>query len=295
MGQGVKIMIKFYSGTPGSGKSYHTATEILYTLRSKKNCITTVEINMDYVSGNGKRKTGIYKFIPILDLDVKDLYTFAIQNHRKGKEGQTLIVIDECQIIFDSRGFQKKDRAEWILFFSRHRHLGYDIILISQQDRMIDRQIRGMFEYEYRHRKVNNYGWMWLIPFTYFVVVQYWYGTRSLRISSQFIRYRKKVAKIYDSYTMFDDYIGLKQEQQNPVAADAESVEISEVTKSQNTDQSEILTQSKNKALAVSAETKAEMGVGGPHRSFRLSRNERKPKVSLKDRFLHPILTANVK
>jgi zona occludens toxin (predicted ATPase) len=200
-------MVKFFSGTPGSGKSFHTAKLMLRTLRLKRNVITTVAIDMDIVSKNGRRKTGDYVYIPIGEINVPFLYKYAMEHHEKGNEGQTLLVIDECQILFDSRGFQKKDRMDWILFFSRHRHLGYDVILISQQDRMIDRQIRGMFEYEYKHRKVNNFGPLWLIPWTFFVVIQTWYGTKHLRIGSEFLVYKKRIGRIYDSYTMFDDYI----------------------------------------------------------------------------------------
>lgn len=210
-------MVKFYSGTPGSGKSYHTAQEIWKMLRiRRRNVISTVNIDVNRISKNGKKRIGDFTYIPITELDTKFLYKYAIENHKKGKEGQTLLVIDECQIIFNTRDCQdrenKKARIDWILFFSRHRHLGYDVILISQQDRMLDRQIRGMFEYEYKHRKVNNYGIGWLIPFTVFVVIQYWYGAR-LRCGAEFVFYRRKVGKIYDSYTMFDDYLDLIAEE----------------------------------------------------------------------------------
>ena len=207
-------MVKFYSGTPGSGKSFHTALEMMQALYRKKNVISTVNIDMKKVTKNGRKKTGQFVYVPILEIDPEFLYKYAVENHKKGSEGQTLLVIDECQIIFDARSFQKKERTDWILFFSRHRHLGYNVILISQQDRMVDRQIRGMFEYEYRHRKINNFGLLWMLPITMFVVVQYWYGTKDLRIGSQFLRYRRRIGSIYDSYTMFDDFVAEYKEKE---------------------------------------------------------------------------------
>jgi zona occludens toxin (predicted ATPase) len=217
-------MVVFYSGTPGSGKSFHTARDIYKTLRERRNVISTVDIDLKKISRNGRRRIGEFVYVPILDLDVSFLYRYAIKNHKKGKEAQTILVIDECQIIFDSRGFQKKDRTDWILFFSRHRHLGYSVILISQQDRMIDRQIRGMFEYEFKHRKVNNFGPLWLLPITFFVVIQYWYGNR-VRIGSYFIRYKKSIASIYDSYTMYDEFIAeYAAEQNEPITPAAPAV-----------------------------------------------------------------------
>jgi zona occludens toxin (predicted ATPase) len=193
------------------------ASEVWQELRFRRNVISTVNINTAKISRNGKKVIGDFVYVPIMDLTVEFLYRYAIRNHKKGKEGQTLLVIDECQIIFNPRDFQQKDRRDWILFFSRHRHLGYNVILISQQDRLVDRQIRGMFEYEYKHRKVNNYGIAWLLPFTFFVCIQYWYGNR-LRIGAEFIRYRKKIAQIYDSYTMYDDYLAEYANEATPEA-----------------------------------------------------------------------------
>ena len=164
-------MVKVYTGTPGSGKSFHMAQEIWEKLTRKKNVVSTVNIDVKRVSRNGRKRIGDFVYKPITELTPEFLYAYASQNHRKGKEGETLLVIDECQIIFDSRGFQQKDRRDWVLFFSRHRHLGYNVILVTQQDRMVDRQIRGMFEYEYKHFKVNNYGWAWKSHLQYLYAV----------------------------------------------------------------------------------------------------------------------------
>ena len=73
-------------------------------------------------------------------------------------EDQILLVIDESQLIFNARDWQKAGREKWLSFFSQHRKYGYHIILVAQFDRMIDRQIRSLIEYEYVHRKVGNYG-----------------------------------------------------------------------------------------------------------------------------------------
>jgi zona occludens toxin (predicted ATPase) len=223
-----KLMVKFYSGTPRSGKSYHVAQDIYYKLRNGGNVISTVNIDTKKISKNGRRRIGDFVYVPIMELDIKFLYRYA-QRHKKGKEGQTLLVIDECQIIFNTRDCQDKDirknRMEWILFFSRHGHLGYNVILISQHDRLIDRQIRAMFEYEFKHRKVNNYGLLFLLPFTYFVVIEYWYSSR-LRIGNQFVRFKRSVAEIYDSYTMYDEFIAAYAEE--PVADELHTEEIAE-------------------------------------------------------------------
>jgi len=202
-------VIYFYSGTPGSGKSFCTAKEIWQRLRLKRDIISTVNINLDKISDGGKKVLGKFTYKPIMDITPEYLYEYAFKNHKKGKEGQTLLILDECQIIFNPREYQLKNRAEWILFFTKHRHLGYKIIMISQNDRLIDRQIRSLFEYEVKHRKVNNRGFLWMLPFKCFAQISYWYGVKE-RLSGKFIIFKKKYAQIYDSYVMYDDFLKQK-------------------------------------------------------------------------------------
>ena len=73
-------------------------------------------------------------------------------------EEHILLVIDEAQLLFNAREWNKGNRASWISFFTQHRKLGYRVIMIAQFDRMLDRQIRSVIEYEHIHRKVKNVG-----------------------------------------------------------------------------------------------------------------------------------------
>ena len=81
-----------------------------------------------------------------------------LDNHTMGKENQTMLIFDEAHTIWNSRDWQKcADRSEWLTFFSQHRKLGFDIVIISQSDIQLDKQIRIQFEYEIIHRKINNF------------------------------------------------------------------------------------------------------------------------------------------
>ena len=91
-------MIWFYSGTPGSGKSFHMAKDIRINLRMKRNVISTVNVDLNKISKNGRKRIGDFIYVPILELKPQVLYEYAFKNHKKGKEGQTLLIIDECQI-----------------------------------------------------------------------------------------------------------------------------------------------------------------------------------------------------
>lgn len=198
-------MIWFYSGTPGSGKSLHVAKDIYARLSRGKDVIASFPIDLDAVRPKRGKKLGRFVEVELSTLNVNYLINYARNNH-VGKEGETLVVLDECQIIFNPREFSRKDRLEWITFFTQHRKLGYNFILISQFDRLVDRQIRSLFEYEVKHRKVNNFKLGRLFPCATFCAIEYWYGVRE-RISSEIFFYKKKYGKLYDTFMFFDDSI----------------------------------------------------------------------------------------
>lgn len=196
-------MIYFYSGTPGSGKSLHVARDIYIRLNKNKkypNVIANFAINEKMI----KNKKSKFIYRDNFDLTVEFLLSYAFENHKLGVENQTLVVVDECSVIWNSRSWMKDaDRMEWLKFFVQHRKLGYNFILISQTDRQIDRQIRSLFEYEVKHRKVNNFKIGQLLPISTFAAVTYWYGLNE-RLGVEFFTYRKKWSKFYDSYGTFE-------------------------------------------------------------------------------------------
>lgn len=200
-------MIYLYTGTPGSGKSLHVARDIISRLGRKGGLICNFPVNTDYV----KKKKGDFVFKRNSELTVDYLVDYAKKNHLRDKENQSLIVIDEAQRIFNCRDFSRGDRPEWVTFFSEHRHFGYNVVLIVQNDRMLDRQIRALVEYEVKHRKVNNYGFggilLSLTMMTWFVAVERWYGMQGKegRLGASFFPFQKKYSKIYDSYMLFND------------------------------------------------------------------------------------------
>jgi zona occludens toxin (predicted ATPase) len=177
---------------------------IRQALRRGKNVISTVPIDIDYVSKNGRRKIGDYKHIPINEITPNKFGRYMADNHVKGKEAQTLVFIDECQMIFNSRDWNIDGRREWLRFMTVHRHAGFDFFLITQDDGYVDKQIRPLIEIEVRHKKVTNY--LWFMPFTVFVQREEWYGhSEKPKLRSSFVLCRPSVFKTYDSYTIFEE------------------------------------------------------------------------------------------
>lgn len=196
-------MICLYSGTPGSGKSLHTAKLIIDRARFGHPVIGNFEVDLS------KYKKADYTYCDNFNLTPEYLITYS-RNYFKGKrirEDAIVLIIDECQLLFNAREWQKSGRSEWLSFFTQHRKYGYKIILVAQFDRMIDRQIRSLIEYEFIHRKVSNFGIQGFLLSLFmggntFCAVKMWYPLKE-KVGNEFFHARKKFYSIYDSYGLF--------------------------------------------------------------------------------------------
>lgn len=211
-------MLYFYSGTPGSGKSLHCAQMIDIWHRKGRNVITNFPVNMDFWAKKKLKKQGEVICLDNADLSVNYLIEFADQHHERKadgtlKEKQTLLVIDECQTMFNSRSWNEKGRALWIIFFTQHRKYGFEVILVSQAKEFIDKQIRAVFEHNYIHRDVRNYKFAGrllalLCGGHLFICIDTWM-TNGKKDNSTILLGMKKYYKLYDSFKIFD-YKGLR-------------------------------------------------------------------------------------
>lgn len=205
-------MIDLYCGTPGSGKSLHIAEIIKKWITIKG---APVIVNYDFnVMPFTSKKYGSILIVNNQELIPDFLIEFSEQykNYRKVNslpEDHILLVIDECQLLFNAREWQHgKNRGEWISFFTQHRKLGYHVILVAQHDRMIDRQIRAVIEYEFIHRKVKNIGrggkiLNFLMGGNVHVIVKI-YKPLNEKVGSEFFHGNKELFALYNSYTTFD-------------------------------------------------------------------------------------------
>lgn len=196
-------MIVLYSGTPGSGKSLDCAKDIYLKLKLGQTVFGNMLIKPEIL----KNCKGKYIYIDSYLMNPEEFIEYAKRYHKKGKEAQATIVIDECQQIFNAREWSSPHMKEWNKFFQVHRHYGYNIYLITQYDRLIDRQTRALIEYERVHRKVSNLGIVgWFAGLLFkgglFVCVEKYYSMH-LKTGSYYFRYKKKYGEFYDSYSAF--------------------------------------------------------------------------------------------
>lgn len=211
-------MISHFSGCPGSGKSLRMASMIRERLLLKKETLANFDINPDAFKPSQFEH---FHYVPNEVLTPKFLADFSEQyfSTHPFKEGKLVIFIDEAQVIFDTRRWSDDGRgnsagvprSDWVKFFTLHRKLGYDIYLISQMAGagMLDKQIRSLIEYEWHHRKVNNFGVLGffvsilLLGHPLVVSVCTWF-TAKQRITSKWIIGRKSLYKIYDTRAVFN-------------------------------------------------------------------------------------------
>lgn len=76
------------------------------------------------------------------------------QDKGKYMEGSGLLILDEVQLIFNSRKFEKN--FQWIEFFTQHRKLGWNVLMIAHTIEMIDSQIRPLAEYASTFRNMQK-------------------------------------------------------------------------------------------------------------------------------------------
>lgn len=201
-------MLSLYSGTPGSGKSLHMASRIANKLRAGRPVIANFEFNTSFCRRRRGREVPFF-FVPNESLSPDALQRFAVGwwlEHKFHEDG-ILLVIDEAQLLFNAREWSKQGRSDWLSFFTQHRKFGFEIVLIAQFDRMIDRQIRSLIEYEFIHRKVSNYGLkgklfaFWTLG-KLFVAVKMWYPLGE-KVGSEWFVARPRLYRLYDTYNKF--------------------------------------------------------------------------------------------
>lgn len=201
----VVSMIYLYSGSPGSGKTLHAVSQILQNLRRDLPVIANFPINGEYAKHPEMFRYGDNSEVtPDVLMEASKAYWEAVGGHVK--EDSMLLVLDECQLIFNTRDWRNNKR--WISFFTQHRKMGYRVILIAQNLDMLDKQIRPLIEYEYKHRKMVNAGFFgYVISFlmgSRFLYRKEWAQVRKMgkgvSVGWEFGQYSKKVYKAYDTF-----------------------------------------------------------------------------------------------
>lgn len=155
----------------------------------------------------------------IQSIDVFSLAT-GRKRSRPGKyqEGQGILLLDECQLMLNSRKSMQGDKnMRWVEFFTQARKRGWVEILIAHKAEMIDSQIRDLAEYESRFRNLQKVRipvlGLPLSPIPFFLGINRYagYGPGAGVIHSRdWLPLPIWAARLYDTKLIFsqDDYNG---------------------------------------------------------------------------------------
>jgi len=139
-------MISIIYGVPGSGKTYYAVWwirkraleegDIFLRVRSDVLLITNLKLNLDAVD-NYVYIEDIKDFAKYMDVD----FWRANFSFLQGKK--LYVVMDECQLFF----YHYKDDPKVLFFLQYHRHLGVDILLITQTPKSLPAKVFELAEF----------------------------------------------------------------------------------------------------------------------------------------------------
>lgn len=174
------MAVELWTGVPGGGKTLSATKVIVKALKRGKHVLTNILIN----TGKIKKMTGVYEFRGFDKLNPLEFVKYSIDQGDSDEEGRFLIVIDESQVLINSRDFGARDRMSWVKFITNHRHLGYNVILITQYDRAIDKQIRNVVETIKHHKNLNRLGLFVFCPIKVFIQTEYFMTGSNQRLAN---------------------------------------------------------------------------------------------------------------
>lgn len=159
-------MIYAICGTPGSFKSCYAVEKfVLPALRKGKNVFTNIEglsvthiatyYDMDPIS--------VEENLHVLGRVYDDDGTWhedrdKIRRFYEDLPINSLVVIDEAQNYFSSRDFKEQFSSDLIPWLTKHRHLGVDVVWITQNIESVDITFRRNTHLTYALRRAENIG-----------------------------------------------------------------------------------------------------------------------------------------
>lgn len=208
-------MIKLYSGTPGSGKSLHLAKDIFNFLKNDKYrlVVSNVPINLDVFKDDEKKR---FIYLSNDELEVSRIWEIGEKWYKENeglklskREQCCVLILDECQLLFNSRSWTGNSKKGWPEFFSLHRHAGFYIILAAQMMEALDKQVRGLIEYECLHVKVKNFGafgaFLNILAFGGLFMYSENWVPKKLKIDNVFFKYHRRYGELYDTHLIFEN------------------------------------------------------------------------------------------
>lgn len=222
-------MIEIIQGTPGSGKSAVSLVMGLSHLVDGGALACNFDLTPDWafdLAGlNWRVRLGLADRLEraaelrrrcfrigtadtILDLSTRLSTCGLTTKYQAMREGKGLLILDEAQLLFNSR--QWASNRQWIEFFTQHRKLGWNVLLIAHHIQMIDKQVRPLVEMESRFRNLKNIHLplipIPLSPVNAFLVIRFYagHGPGAGMVHNRNLYFLDmRLARLYDTLRVF--------------------------------------------------------------------------------------------
>ena len=130
----------------------------------------------------------------------------------KAKGSKLLTVMSCAAMAMTMMAVNACAEGEWDTFFRKHRHIGYDVILIPQSKKLIARKVLEYCEFEVKHynrKHQGTLGWIFsLFLGSLFSYSTCWRGTKDKPLEQGFFTYKPRLIRgVQPKYnTIKDDY-----------------------------------------------------------------------------------------
>ena len=137
-------MLRIVEGVPGSGKTYYAVHYLAKFFSYDKVYMEFFPVEDVLVAANIDSLRLPHEPLDeyIQKYGVEKVFTVNFWESKRKKYKKVIIIVDEAQRYFD-RSFRNK---EVFFFFQYHRHIGVDIFLLTQDRKLLPRDILSMAE-----------------------------------------------------------------------------------------------------------------------------------------------------
>jgi hypothetical protein len=212
-------MISLVTAPPGGGKSFYAVRAVAQALDAGKLVAGNVELREGWARTINRRNYARW-LRPIkhrrweadaesrffFSEDLSELFALRLRGER---EGRGLMVLDEAHNWMNARSWSAKDRDEIVRFFTQHRKLGWDVLLIAQDAEMLDKQVRRNFEYHVHLRNLRKarFAGLPLSPVNLFLAITTWHAATRVVVKREVfpLSWRKR---LYNTNATFGGLVG---------------------------------------------------------------------------------------
>lgn len=198
------MAVEIFTGTPGSGKSLHACNVIRTALNSGRYVIANFPLSPS-APVDFERYCHVENSLLTPEL-VTSLVSDWWEDH-DFHEGGVYLVIDECQLLFNSRTWATRSRMPWLELMSQSRKWGLHVLLVAQGVKMVDTQFRMLVDTEVKHFSLSSFGNVgWLASLLcggrLFLVREVQYQTGAA-LGTYLFRGSRRDCDMYDTHALF--------------------------------------------------------------------------------------------